>query len=128
MSTTSRPAAGPTSTVVGMSPLLSQNPLWESFSTRTLFLASYGGADFGECQATMARITDDGDATAWHREWTATADGLAQAARASAQAGHDVSAREGFLRAATYYRTSYQPLYGTPVDPRLVDSFDREMA
>jgi alpha-beta hydrolase superfamily lysophospholipase len=111
-----------------MAPVFSQNPLWESFATRTLYLATYGGADFGECQATMARITDAGDATAWHREWTATAERLAQAARASAAAGHAVSAREGFLRAAVYHRTGYQPLYGAPVDPRLSDGFEREMA
>lgn len=111
-----------------MAPLLSRNPLWENFATRTLFLATYGGADFGECQATVARIGDDGDADAWHREWTATADRLEQAAHASAEAGHDVSARQGYLRAAAYHRTSYQPLYGAPVDPRLVASFEREMA
>jgi alpha-beta hydrolase superfamily lysophospholipase len=110
-----------------VTPLFSENPLWEAFATRTLFLATYGGADFGECQATMARITDAGDADAWHREWTATADRLAQAARASADAGHAISAGEAFLRAAVYHRTSYQPLYGAPVDPRLADSFEREM-
>jgi alpha-beta hydrolase superfamily lysophospholipase len=110
-----------------MTPLLSQNPLWEAFATRTLYTATYGGADFGECQATMARV-GDGDAADWHREWTATADRLADAARASARAGHAVSARQAFLRAAMYYRTSYQPLYGAPVDPRLTDSFEREMA
>jgi pimeloyl-ACP methyl ester carboxylesterase len=109
-------------------PLLSANPLWEQFATRTLFSATYGGADFGECQTTMARIGDDGDASAWHREWNATADRVAEAARASATGGHDVSAREAFLRAAMYYRTSYQPLYGAPVDARLTDSFERESA
>jgi pimeloyl-ACP methyl ester carboxylesterase len=107
-------------------PLLSNNPLWEQFATRTLFVTTYGGADFGECMTTMQRIGDDGDATVWHREWTATADRLAACARESEDAGHVVSARDAYLRAATYHRTSYQPLYGAPVDPRLVDSFARE--
>lgn len=105
---------------------LSSNPMWEQFATRTLFLASYGGADFGECQSTMARIGDDGDAAAWHREWSMTAERVGQAARASQRSGHRVSAREAFLRAAVYHRTSYQPLYGAPVDPRLADSFRSE--
>lgn len=109
-------------------PLLSENPLWEQFATRTLFLATYGGADFGECLTTMQRIGDDGDAATWHREWTATADRLAATARESEDAGHVVSARDGYLRAATYYRTSYQPLYGAPVDPRLANGFSRESA
>jgi pimeloyl-ACP methyl ester carboxylesterase len=107
-------------------PLLSKNPLWEQFATRTLFLTTYGGADFGECLTTMQRIGDDGDAAAWYREWTATGDRLAGAARESEDAGHVVSAREAYLRAATYYRTSYQPLYGAPVDSRLVAAFERE--
>ena len=76
----------------------------------------------------MQRIGDDGDAAAWHREWTATADRLAASARESEEAGHVVSAREAYLRAATYYRTSYQVRFGAPVDPRLVDGFDRESA
>src|SRR5215211_6818495 len=81
-------------------PLLSANPMWENFATRTLFSASYGGADFGECQTTMVRIGDGG--------------------------GHAVSAREAYVRAASYYRTSYQPLFGAPVDPRLRAAFDKE--
>jgi Alpha/beta hydrolase family len=109
-------------------PLLSTNPMWEQFATRTLFLTTYGGADFGECQTTMERIGDDGDASDWHREWLATADRLADLAAASEARGHVVSAREALLRAAVYYRTSYQPLYGAPVDPRLREAFARESA
>jgi len=106
-------------------PLLSANPMWENFATRTLFSASYGGADFGECQTTMVRI-GDGDADAWYREWLVTADQLAQTAAASEAGGHAVSAREAYVRAASYYRTSYQPLFGAPVDPRLRAAFDKE--
>lgn len=109
-------------------PLLSNNPLWEQFATRCLYLTTYGGADFGECVVTMDRIGDDGDAEAWHREWVATAERIAQDAKTSETGGHLVSARDAYLRAAVYYRTSYQPLYGTPVDPRLRDAFDKESA
>jgi hypothetical protein len=100
--------------------------MWEAFATRALFYASYGGADFGECQATMARIGDDGDAGAWHSEWLATADRLVQAAAAGEAGGHAVSAREAYARAANYYRTSFQPLFGSPVDPRLRAAFEKE--
>lgn len=106
-------------------PLLSANPMWEKFATRTLYSAGYGGAEFGECAATMARIGDDGDADAWCREWLATADGLAEMAAQSESGGHAVSAREAYVRAAGYYRTSFQPLFGTPVDPRLSAAFEK---
>ena len=75
----------------------------------------------------MQRI-GDGDVGAWHREWTATADRLVAEAERSAAASHRVSAREAYLRAATYYRTGYWPLYGTPVDPRLAANFERGAA
>ncbi len=107
-------------------PLLSANPLWELFARRVLFSASYGGSDFGECRATMARIGDAGDADAWYREWFATADQLARSAAESEAGGHVVSAREAYVRAAGYYRTAFQPLFGAPVDPRLRAGFDKE--
>jgi pimeloyl-ACP methyl ester carboxylesterase len=109
-------------------PLLSANAMWEAFATRALFYASYGGADFGECQATMARIGDDGDVDDWCREWSATADRLAEEAARSEAGGHHVSAREGYARAANYYRTSFQPLFGAPVDPRLRAAFEKGAA
>lgn len=47
-------------------------------------------------------------------------------AEQSRQAGHDVSARDAYLRALTYYRTSGAFLFKPPVDPKLVASFDRQ--
>ncbi|MCP9935118.1 hypothetical protein KBZ08_14495 [Cyanobium sp. Candia 9D4] len=41
-------------------------------------------------------------------------------AESCAAAGHAVSAREAYLRASNDYRTSYLPLFGAPVDDRLV--------
>jgi pimeloyl-ACP methyl ester carboxylesterase len=86
----------------------------------------YGGADLGECLTTVQRIRD-GDAEGWYREWTATADRVFALAEQSAAAGHRVSAREAYLRACTYYRASYPFLFGSPVDPRLIAAFDREV-
>jgi pimeloyl-ACP methyl ester carboxylesterase len=109
-----------------MEPFFADDPLFETFAERALSMQTHGpGAEYGECLATSARITA-GDVASWHREWVATANRLASQADESAARGHDVSAREAYLRAATYYRTSYFPLFGQPVDPRLVQSFDVE--
>jgi pimeloyl-ACP methyl ester carboxylesterase len=110
-----------------MRPLLSDNPMWEAFGDRALVLAIDRGADFGECVATVQRV-GAGGVDDWHREWVATADRVAAIGDASAAAGHRVSAREAYYRACNYYRSSYFPLYGAPVDPRLVAAFDKETA
>ncbi len=60
-----------------------------------------GAADAGEVLVTAARIKD-GDADAWVREWTATADAVETAGRAAAAAGRRVSALAYLRRAATY--------------------------
>jgi len=65
----------------------------------------YRGADIGECLSTVARVKN-GDAESWFEEWSGTADRIAAAARESEQGGHRVSARDAWLRAATYYDTA----------------------
>jgi hypothetical protein len=37
-------------------PLLGSNPMWEDFGQRALLWAPTGGADFGECLATVQAI------------------------------------------------------------------------
>lgn len=110
-----------------MRPLLSDNPMWEAFGNRALVLALDGGADFGECVTSVQRV-GDGGVDDWYREWVATADRIAAIGDDSAAAGHRVSAREAYYRACNYYRSAYFPLYGAPVDPRLVAAFDKETA
>jgi alpha-beta hydrolase superfamily lysophospholipase len=63
------------------------------------------GADAGECLATTARIKN-GDPESWFGEWSGVAERLAAQAAASERAGHPVSARRAYLRAATYYDTA----------------------
>ena len=80
----------------------------ESFSFETLRaagFANYGGAELGEVVVT-ARAIPEGDEVAWHREWKATARRVHQLGEQSLAKGHRVSAREAFLRASNYYRTS----------------------
>jgi pimeloyl-ACP methyl ester carboxylesterase len=108
-------------------PLLSDNPLFEVFGQRALTQAVFGGSDFGECVTTIERV-GEGTVDDWHREWVATANRVESIGDDAAAGGHAVSAREAFLRAATYYRTAYFPLFGAPVDPRLVSAFQQETA
>lgn len=109
----------------GFRPLLSDNPMWESFGNRSLVLAIDRGADFGECVVTVQNV-GDGGVDDWYREWVATADRVAAIGDESAAGGHRASAREAYYRACNYYRSAYFPLYGAPVDPRLVEAFDKE--
>jgi Prolyl oligopeptidase family len=64
-----------------------------------------GAADAGEVLVTAARIKD-GDADAWVREWTATADAVEAAGRDAAAAGRRASALAYLRRAATYLATA----------------------
>jgi pimeloyl-ACP methyl ester carboxylesterase len=107
--------------------MFSTDPFFDEQAMRTLVHTQFGGADFGECMVTMQRVPP-GDAAAWHREWLATADRVAAIGDACAAAGHEVSAREAYLRASNYYRTSYVPLFGAPPEPALVHAFERESA
>lgn len=107
--------------------ILSENALWESFGLRALGYAGYGGSDLGECFTTVRRI-GNGTPEDWYREWMKTADrvfGIAESCEAN---GHVVSAREAFFRASTYYHVAYFPLFGAPVNPWLVEAFERETA
>jgi pimeloyl-ACP methyl ester carboxylesterase len=108
-------------------PVLSDNRLWEAFGLRALAYTYYGGADLGECFSTVERI-GTGDNDDWHREWTNTAERLLAVAQTAESAGHTVSAREAYFRASSYFRVSYIPLFGSPVDARLTQAFQQETA
>lgn len=110
-----------------MRALLSDYEMWESFGGRALAYALDRGADFGDCVSTISRIPD-GDVDAWASEWKATGDRMMALAAEALAAGDPVSAREAYYRASNYYRVIQYPLYGYPVDPRLVDAFEAETA
>lgn len=96
----------------------------ESFSFETLRAAgyaSYGGAELGEVLVT-ARAIRDGDEGDWHRQWKATAQRVQALAEQAQAGGHRVSAREAFLRASNYYRTSEFFLRENPAhDPEVAE-------
>jgi pimeloyl-ACP methyl ester carboxylesterase len=99
------------------------DPLYDAQLVRALAYATHRGADLGECLATARRITRV-DAELWYTEWRATADRLEGLAEASLAAGRRVSARDAWLRASNYHRTSGLFLIGP--DERYADSIRRQ--
>jgi Prolyl oligopeptidase family len=71
-----------------------------------------GAADVGEALVTAARIKD-GDADAWVREWTATAEAVEAAGHEAAGAGRRASALAHLRRAATYHATALYLIDGS---------------
>jgi hypothetical protein len=74
------------------------------------------GGEISEAFRTAAQIKD-GDAASWQSEWVKTAALVAARGERSLTAGHRVSAREQFERAAYYYRVALLAML--PNDPRL---------
>jgi hypothetical protein len=83
------------------------------------------GAQIGEAWAIAAQI-QAGDATSWYNAWSSYADRLYEVAVQSRDAGHRVSARNAFLRASNYYRTAYIFMFALPVDPRVIDAYEKQ--
>jgi pimeloyl-ACP methyl ester carboxylesterase len=97
------------------------------FETKRAFGASsYGGSEFGEVMATVNRIIP-GDFDSWYDAWNETADRVAAEATGQLSRGHRISARDGFLRASTYYRTSEFFLHGNPDDPRINTAYEKSI-
>ena len=95
-----------TTDTIAMRPLLFPDDQQFWYETlRWLGLTTYGGADFGEVVTTAARISA-GLYDSWYEQWAATAQRTEAEARAQLAAGHQASARDGLLRAATYYRSA----------------------
>lgn len=73
-----------------------------------------GAAEIGECLSVACKISET-DSDSWRIEWTTIAEKLEKTAEASLKTGSDISARECYLRASTYYAAAE---YGTdPVHP-----------
>jgi alpha-beta hydrolase superfamily lysophospholipase len=107
--------------------LVFNNPEFDGQFLRALACVVEHGADLGECFSTARRISD-GDHESWHTQWMQAADRVANGAEASLAKGHIVSARESFLRAATYYRTAFLFMFAAPVDPRMLDAYHKQVA
>jgi pimeloyl-ACP methyl ester carboxylesterase len=102
--------------------LIFKNDQHDEFGNWAVAYIPYGGADFGEIAA-VARAVGDGGDSAFHEAWVAAGKRFEVEAGKALDSGHRQSARELFLRASCFYALSYHPLYGEPVDPRLMDAF-----
>lgn len=91
-----------------------------SFQTlRALGYAAYGGSSLGEVLAAVESIPE-GDENAWYANWRGLAERVHAIGDRCAASGHAVSAREAYLRASNYYRTSEFFLRENPsADPRV---------
>ncbi|HEY1782296.1 MAG TPA: alpha/beta fold hydrolase [Roseiarcus sp.] len=106
--------------------LLYQDELLDTFGTWALAYIPYGGPDFGEIAA-VASAVRDGGGEAFHECWVAAGARAAKQAEEALQARRTTSARELFLRASAFYASSLHPLFGAPVDPRLVAAFRKQV-
>ncbi|HEU0275027.1 MAG TPA: alpha/beta fold hydrolase [Candidatus Udaeobacter sp.] len=83
------------------------------------------GAQMGEAWAIAEQIKP-GDTENWYKAWSGFADRLYSVAVTSRSAGHQVSARNAFLRTSNYHRASYIFMFALPVDPRVVEAYDKQ--
>jgi pimeloyl-ACP methyl ester carboxylesterase len=100
------------------------NPEYDGQFLRALGYAPLG-AQIGEAWVIAADI-NVGDATSWYNAWSSYADRLYELAIESRAGGHAVSARNAFLRASNYYRTAYIFMFALPVDPRVIEAYDKQ--
>ena len=94
------------------------DPAFASNTLRALAHTAWGGADIGEVVTTCDRISA-GDFDSWHDEWLRTADRVASEADRCLEGGHEVSARDGYLRASNYFRSAHFFLHDRRDDPRV---------
>jgi len=102
------------------------DPILNEFAGALMGLAPYGGADVGEVDALVNQVTD-GDDGSFFEACSAAARERIEEGDAAAAAGHIQTAYDCYMRASLWLAFSYHPLYGTPVDPRLVDAFHLQM-
>ncbi len=107
--------------------LLFKDDLHDEFGTWPLGYIPYGGADFGEVRAVGVAV-GDGDDEAFCDAWCAAGDRLAAQAMEDEAAGRRASARDGWLRAASFYGAAYHPIFGAPVNPKLLAAFKKQIA
>ncbi len=98
-----------------------KNPDLDYFLQYALACQTYQGSAYGECFAAASHIQED-DLESWIHAWTALAHKVAADGRNAEARGHPISAREAYLRAATYYAVALIAL--SPRDPRFRETFE----
>ena len=107
--------------------LFKDDPQFWYETVRMFGAAEYGGALFGEVMAIAQKIKP-GDYDSWHDVHSAFADRLSAEAETQLKKGHRISARDNFLRACNYYRSSEFFLHANPGDPRMAHAYERSVA
>jgi len=110
----------------GKPPLFPDNIQFWFETVRAFGAAGYGGSEFGEVLDTVARIKS-GDFDSWYVAYQQTGERVAAEATGQLARGHRISARDGFLRAATYHRLSEFFLHGNPRDPRIASAYRKSV-
>ncbi len=107
--------------------VLFKNELFDQFGTWPLGYIPYGGPDFGEILA-IANATGNGNEDDYYNAFITAADRFIADAENALQNGYPAVAKELFLKASCLYNASFHPIYGSPVDPRLLVAFDKQVA
>ena len=97
------------------------DPVHDEFAGWALGFAPYGGADVGEIQVLATKVKP-GDDDSFFDEFSAFAKRRIEEGDTAAAKGHAAAARDCYLRAACLLSVAYRPIFGKPVDPRLVDA------
>ncbi|SNS24567.1 alpha/beta hydrolase family protein [Rhodococcoides kyotonense] len=84
--------------------------------------AAFGATDAGEVLSTIAPVRDN-DHDAWFEAWIELGTRVRSLADASAEKGHDVSAAQAYLRAATYFAIAVDSVAGLDSDDQLLPTF-----
>ena len=92
------------------------------FLQYALACQTYQGSAYGECFSAASQVHEE-DLESWVKAWTTIAQKVEADGRKAEAAGHRVSAREAYLRAATYYAVAmvcvsprdsrFREIYGT---------------
>src|SRR3989442_5557356 len=90
------------------------------FLMYALACQTYQGSAYGECFYAASHIHEE-DLESWIQAWTAAAQKAEAYGRNADAKGHRVSAREAYLRAATYYAVSLIAM--SPREPRFRETF-----
>lgn len=107
--------------------LIFKQALHDQLGCWPLAYIPYGGADIGEILAVAAAV-GEGDDSAFHDAWTAAAERFSAEAEAALAANRRDNAREWLLRASCFHAAAYHPLYGKPVDERLLSGYRKQIA
>jgi alpha-beta hydrolase superfamily lysophospholipase len=98
----------------------------DEFAAWVLGMAPYGGGDAGEVEYLATQVKEGND-DSFFDAFSAMAKRRIAEGDAAAAEQRTATAYDCYLRAALLLGTAYRPLYGTPVDPRLVDAFHLQM-